>query len=77
MYIDLFLTPVPVSPLLSVFGFLACRATAMCAGDVFFLFSLGLNFAGVFLLSSAFEHYAASGNYLVNVVAHNGIYVCS
>lgn len=59
----------PVGALLAVFGLLAGRPAAMRSSDILFLFGFGLNLAAavfVFLLCRA-EHYAAAGDYVVNV----------
>ena len=43
----------PVGPLLTVFGFLTCRAAAVGTGDILLLLGLGLHLAIVFQLVSS------------------------
>lgn len=58
-----------VGTLLTVFGFLTGRATAMSAGDISFLLSFGLHFSVLpsVIVSRLAEHYSATGYYIINV----------
>ena len=60
----------PVGPLLTVFGFLPCRATTMSTSDILFLFGLGFHLAIVFrLVTSTSEVDAVLKNVLK--IVHN------
>ena len=59
----------PISPLLTVFRFLAGTATAMGTGDVFFLLRLGAHFVIVGLLASATaKHQSATCDDVIYVI---------
>ena len=63
---------VSLCPLLTVFGFLPCRARTMGTGDVFLLLGLGLHFvvAACLAASATPEHQSTAFDYLVNLAAH-------
>lgn len=58
-----------VGALLTVFGLLTGRSTAMSTGDISFLLSFGLHFSVLppVVVSRLAEHYSATGYYIINV----------
>ena len=60
-----------VSPLLTVFGLLPCRAATVSTGDVFFLLGLGLHLVLLFAGTTAATELDAVLEDEAEIVSHN------